>query len=75
MPSARRQLNVRLEPETEELLEKLLPVVSARLGLKVSQSDLVRLGLLELQAKYLGPAQSADRSAASPPSRKKRRRG
>jgi len=52
MPSDRKQLNIRLDAETEERMERLLLAVSASLGLKVSQSDLFRLGMIELEKKY-----------------------
>ena len=53
VPSDRKQLNIRMDPETEALVAQLLPAVSAVIGLKLSQSDLFRLGMLELQRKYL----------------------
>jgi hypothetical protein len=53
-------LNVRADDETEERIARLLPVVSAALGLKVTMSDLFRLGMIELERKY------APTSAAQP---------
>jgi hypothetical protein len=53
VPSARKQLNVRTDAETEELMLRLIPVVSAAIGLKVNQSDLFRLGLAALKKQYL----------------------
>jgi hypothetical protein len=52
MPSNRKQMNVRLDDETEERIGRLLPVVSASVGLKLSQSDLVRLALIELERRH-----------------------
>ena len=52
MPSNRKQINIRIDTETEERLERLLPIVSASLGLTVSKADLVRLGLIELEKKH-----------------------
>lgn len=52
MPSDRKQINVRVDEETEGLIRELLPVVSAAVGLSLSQSDLFRLGLVELRRKY-----------------------
>lgn len=52
MPSDRKQLNIRLDPETEERVSRLLVSVSASIGLKVTQSDLFRLGMIELEKKF-----------------------
>ena len=54
MASDRKQINVRASEDTRKLMERLLPVVSAALGVEINQSDLVRLGLVELEKKYLG---------------------
>ena len=53
MPSMNKQINVRVDPETEELVEQLIPALSQALGLKVSQSDLFRMGLHALKKQYL----------------------
>ena len=53
VPSKRKQVNVRVDAEAEELMNQLLVAVSARIGLEVSQSDLFRLGLLALKKEYL----------------------
>lgn len=53
MPSERKQINVRLDPDTERTIAELLPVVSKSIGLNVSQADLFRLGILELQKKFM----------------------
>lgn len=53
MPSDRKQLNVRLDRDTENLLNALQPVVSQAIGLRVSQADLFRLGLIELRKRYM----------------------
>lgn len=61
MPSDRKQLNVRMDDETEERVARLLPAVSEAIGLKVSQSDLFRLGMIELERKFLrasGPSRA-----------------
>lgn len=52
MPSNRKQLNVRLDGETDERIARLLVSVSAAYGIAVSQSDLVRLGMIELERKF-----------------------
>ena len=52
MPSKRRQFNVRADDETEERIERLLPLVKQSLGLEVSVSDLFRLGMLELEKRF-----------------------
>lgn len=64
MPSDRKQLNVRVDPDVEDLVEQLIPAVTAALGVKVSQSDLFRLGMKELAAKYLPPAGDRKRRPA-----------
>jgi len=51
----RTQLNVRYDADTGERVAKLLPAVSAALGLVVSQSDLFRLGMIELEKKFIKP--------------------
>lgn len=48
----RRQFNVRLDDETDALMTELLPKATAALGIKVSQSDLVRLALRALAREY-----------------------
>lgn len=62
MPSDRKQLNIRLDAETEDRVERLLLAVSASLGLKVSQSDLFRLGMIELEKKF--PTEPAAKKGA-----------
>lgn len=52
MPSARKQFNARLDPETEARIARLIPVISAAIGLPVSQADLLRLGMMELERVY-----------------------
>lgn len=58
MPSSRKQLNIRLDPETEARAERLLPMARARLGIAVSHSALYRLALIALEKEYTtsGPA-------------------
>ena len=56
MPSKRKQLNVRADEETEQRVERLLPLVSKTLGVQVSRSDLFRLGMIELERKFGGEA-------------------
>ena len=68
MPSDRKQVNVRVDGETEDLMQRLIPAVSAAIGLPISQSDLFRLGLLELERKYL----AGGSTPAAPPARKRR---
>jgi hypothetical protein len=52
VPSQRKQMNIRLDAETEERVARLVPLVSAAVGLNVSMADLVRLGMIELERKY-----------------------
>jgi hypothetical protein len=52
MPSDRKQFNIRLDPETVARVSRLLVRVSADFGIEVSQSDLFRLGMIELEKKY-----------------------
>jgi hypothetical protein len=59
MPSKRRQINIRLDEETEELVGRLLEAVHEALGLRtVSQADLFYMGLHELAKKYLAEPES-----------------
>lgn len=53
MPSKRKQINVRVDEATETLIAQLQPAVTAAIGLDVSLSDLIRLGMQELARKYL----------------------
>jgi hypothetical protein len=48
-----KQLNVRLEDEYWDLLERLTPVISADVGVKMNNADVVRLGLKCLEKRYL----------------------
>jgi hypothetical protein len=48
-----RQLNVRLEDEYWDLLDRLGPVVSADVGVEMVQADLIRMGLKCLAKRYL----------------------
>lgn len=60
MPNARKQVNVRADDASLELMTELQRVISADLGLPITQSDLFRLGLHELKKKYLdAPSQPA----------------
>ncbi len=52
MPSVRKQFNARLDPETADRIARLIPVISVAIGLPVSQSDLLRLGMIELEKVY-----------------------
>jgi hypothetical protein len=77
MPTDRKQINVRVDAETEALMIRLIPVVSAAIGLKVNQSDLFRLGLVALRKQYL-PDDEDEKPTAVPtterPSAKKRKK-
>lgn len=46
------QFNARLDPETEVRIARLIPVISAAIGLPVSQADLLRLGMMGLERVY-----------------------
>lgn len=54
MPSERKQLNVRLDEEMEQLFAELMPKAGEATGLKVSQSDVIRLALRALAREYAG---------------------
>lgn len=71
MPSDRKQINVRVDAETEELIPRLLRSVSAGVGLPVNQSDLFRLGLHELAKKY--PPAPAEPPPPAPAKGKRRK--
>lgn len=59
MPSQNKQINVRIDDETRAMVSRVKDAVSASLGLKVSVSDLFRLGLQELERKH-SPAAKAN---------------
>ena len=48
----RKQLNVRMDQDTERLLEVLVQRASDKTGLNLSQSDVIRLSLRALKEKY-----------------------
>jgi hypothetical protein len=48
----RKQLNVRLDDDSETRLARLIPRVSQAVGLNLSQSDIIRLALLALEEKH-----------------------
>lgn len=73
MPSERKQLNVRIDAATDDLIERLRPAVSAGIGLDVSLAELVKLGMLELAKKY--PPAPATQSPEGVPQPVKRGRG
>ncbi len=56
---ARKQLNVRIDAEMESLFAELIPLASAATGLKVSQSDVVRLALQALAREYRAKEEAA----------------
>ena len=68
MPSDRRQLNVRLDPQTADLWDALVPRLEASLGVELSHGQVVALALRALAEKHPEPA-------PNPPSPKKRRPG
>lgn len=56
MATDRKQLNVRMDDETRDLLPKLAAAIGEQLGLVVTNTDLFRMGMQELRKKYLTPA-------------------
>lgn len=57
MTPRRKQLNVRLDEDSETRLARLIPVVSGAIGLNLSQSDIVRLALIALEEKHTRKAE------------------
>jgi predicted transcriptional regulator len=59
MPSKRKQINIRLDDESKSRLARLVESMrrdATRLGVsKLSQSDVIRAALIELEARYAGP--------------------
>jgi hypothetical protein len=51
--SKRKQFNVRPDDETSELIPLLIQAIDEATGLKITNSDLLRLGMKELAEKYL----------------------
>lgn len=51
MPSKRRQFNVRPDEATWAVIDRLKPVVEARLGITLSYTDLLKLAMDALEAK------------------------
>jgi hypothetical protein len=69
--SKRRQVNVRLSPESEVRLAGLVARMRAALGIEVSQSDVLQAGLIELEKRYPPPPEPEPRKA--PPAEPKPR--
>lgn len=69
MASDRKQINVRLDAATEARMAALIPAVSKSFGLEVNQTDLIRLGMLELTKRFL----EVDPAAGLTPKRKKKK--
>lgn len=53
MPTERRQINVRLDPETEAIIPRLLDQESKSRGVQVSMSELIRFSLEALRREHL----------------------
>lgn len=69
MPSDRRQLNVRLDPETSDIWDKVLPRVHQAVGVTLSQPQVIALAIRALAEKYPAPEEPA------PPATGRRRAG
>lgn len=54
MMTDKKQMNFRADVQTRESIEQLIPVVSAALGIEVTLSDIMRLGVQSLKKQYLG---------------------
>lgn len=54
----RKQINVRVDAATEELIERLKPAVAAALGVDITATDLVRLGMQAMAKQYLPPPET-----------------
>lgn len=52
MPSDNRQVNVRLDPASAARFNRLLDLLPARLGMPVSQSNLIGMALKALEDQY-----------------------
>jgi hypothetical protein len=65
VPSKRKQINVRVDPETEQRIQRLLPIIKETTGLEITVSDLVRLGMIELERKHLGEGRPRKRKGTS----------
>jgi hypothetical protein len=52
VPSSRKQLNVRMDEESEDRLARLVVAMRQAIGIRVSQSDVVRAALVELEKLY-----------------------
>jgi hypothetical protein len=68
MASQRKQINVRVDEDTESRIASVQASASTAMGLQLSVSDLFRLGLIELEKKY--PSQET--SPAKKPARGKK---
>jgi hypothetical protein len=53
MPSKRKQVNIRLSPQTELRLEQLVAALQAEWGIEVTHSDVLVAGMAELAKRYL----------------------
>lgn len=48
----RKQINVRVDEEIERQISRLMVLLSAELGVTITITDVVRLGVLELAKKH-----------------------
>jgi hypothetical protein len=70
MPSDRRQLNVRLDPQTSDIWDQLLPRVQEAVGVELSQPQVIALAIRALAEKY-----PAAEQPAPPPAKNRRTAG
>ena len=70
MPSSKPQFNVRLSPAAIALVAELPAVVGAKLGITVSQADLIQMALVSLAREY-GHAPAPAAAPTKSPRKKK----
>jgi hypothetical protein len=69
MASERRQLNVRLDPESADRFDRVSRSVVAAVGVEMSQAQIVALALKALEDRYpAGPAPGKSRKKTQEPS-------
>jgi hypothetical protein len=60
MTTTTKQFSMRPDAETWQRIERLIPLASAQLGIRVSQATLFRLALIALEKSLCPPGQPTD---------------
>lgn len=73
VPSSKPQFNVRLDPVAAALAAELPAVVEAKVGVVVTQADLIRMALIALAEKYARPVPRSPPPVTKPKTKPRKR--